>query len=215
MPTTLIDWILHLDVHLASLASLHGSWIYLVLFVVIFAETGLVIMPFLPGDSLLFVAGAMSADSMLNLPELAGILMMAAIAGDAVNYGIGAYVRRQAISTNRIPFLKSAHLDRTQNFFARHGSKTIVLARFVPIVRTLAPFVAALGNMPYRKFIIFNVVGAVTWVVLLVGAGFAFGNIPWIKNNLTVVILAIVFLSLLPGLIGWASTKINSGRANK
>lgn len=203
MLTTAVDWIFHLDVHLAALTSQYGAWIYVILFLIVFVETGLVVMPFLPGDSLLFVAGALAAAGTLNVEALLIGLSVAAIFGDAVNFAAGAYMRKQAIHTTRIPFLKARHLAKTREFFERHGRKTIILARFVPIVRTLAPFVAALGDMSYRVFLIYNVIGAVAWVGTLVGTGFAFGNISWIRNNLTVVTLAVVCLSLLPGVIGW------------
>lgn len=204
---TVLDWILHLDVHLASIASLYGAWIYALLFIVILAETGLVVTPFLPGDSLLFVAGALAANSVLSLPVLGLSLAMAAIAGDAINFVVGTYVRRRAISTRNIPLLKPKHLERTHHFFERHGRKTIVLARFIPIVRTLAPFVAALGGMPYRIFFAYNVIGGLLWVCLVLSAGFIFGNITWIKANLTATILGIVFLSLMPGLAGWIAER--------
>jgi len=205
--TTVFDWVLHLDVQLAALTSQYGAWIYLILFLIIFVETGVVVMPFLPGDSLLFVAGTLAAAGTLNPAILFIGLSMAAILGDAVNFAAGVYARRQAV--NHLPFLKPEHLARTHDFFDRHGRKTIILARFVPVVRTLAPFVAALGDMAYRVFLAYNVIGAVAWVGLLIGAGFAFGNISWVKNNLTMVILAIVLLSLLPGVIGWIKERGN------
>lgn len=211
MPTMLIDWFFHLDTHLAALAASHGAIVYAILFAVIFIETGVVVMPFLPGDSLLFVAGALAAKGTFSLPVLAPMLVVAAIAGDAMNFAIGSLMRKKVLDTRRIPFVKPEHLDRTHAFFDRHGRKTIVLARFVPIVRTLAPFVSALGNMSYSVFLVYNVVGALVWVGLLVGAGYAFGNLPWVSQNLTAVVLAIVFLSILPGLIGWARGRIGQG----
>jgi membrane-associated protein len=210
MIATFSDWIFHLDVHLALLAAQHGAWIYAVLFLVIFVETGVVVMPFLPGDSLLFVSGALAAAGVLSLPELMAVLAIAAIIGDATNYVVGTYVRRHAVDTRRIPLLKPEHLERTHIFFVRHGRKTIILARFVPIVRTLAPFVAALGAMPYRVFTLYNVVGALIWVISVAGAGYLFGNIPWIKSNLTAVILGIVLLSVLPGVFGWLAERRNT-----
>ena len=155
-------WFLHLDVQLSTLLALHGSWVYLILFSVIFIETGLVIMPFLPGDSLLFVAGALSASSLLDPWLLFALLVIAAVSGDAVNFFMGTFTRERAIDTRRILFLKQDHINRTHNFFERHGGKTIVLARFVPIIRTLAPFVAALGRMPPRIFFVYNIIGAVS-----------------------------------------------------
>jgi len=207
MLATFIDWMLHLDTYLAVLTAQYGPWIYLILFAVIFIETGLVIMPFLPGDSLLFVCGALSATGILDPVIAVPVLLLAAISGDAVNFAIGASVRRRGIDTGRIPFLKPAHLKATHDFFDRHGRKTIVLARFVPIVRTLAPFVAALGNMPYRGFMAYNVAGGVLWVVSLTAVGNAFGNVPWVSKNLTAVLMGLIVLSILPGIIGWLSSR--------
>jgi membrane-associated protein len=191
-------WALHLDVHLAELVEAHGAWVYLILFAVIFVETGVVIMPFLPGDSLLFIAGALAAKGLFDPWYLFGLLFVAAVSGDALNFGIGTIVRRRAVDTSRIKFIKPEHMRRTHEFFERHGGKTIILARFVPIVRTLAPFVAALGAMPPRIFFFYNVVGGAVWVGSLLLAGHAFGAIPWISNNLTAVVMGIVVLSVLP-----------------
>lgn len=205
------NWFLHLDVHLAALVALHGNWVYLILFIVIFTETGIVVMPFLPGDSLLFVAGALAANGMLDPWLLFALLAIAATTGDALNFSMGTLVRKKAIDTRRIPFLKQEHIARTHAFFAQHGGKTIILARFVPIVRTIAPFVAALGSMPPRTFFTYNIVGAVFWVGLLVAAGHVFGTIAWISNNLTVVVLGIVVLSIVPALIGWFRSRQQVG----
>jgi membrane-associated protein len=207
---TLMDWILHLDTHLAALATSHGAMVYAVLFAFIFVETGVVILPFLPGDSLLFVAGAMAAQGTFSLPVLVPALVVAAIGGDTLNFAIGSVMRKHVLDARRIRFVKPEYLERTQGFFDRHGRKTIVLARFVPVVRTLAPFVAALGKMAYPSFLAYNVVGGLAWVGILLGAGYAFGNLPWVSQNLTAVILGIVFVSSLPGIIGWAK-----GRAQK
>ena len=207
MVATLFDWIFHLDTHLAALAAQHGLWVYLILAVVIFIETGLVVMPFLPGDSLLFVAGALAAGGVLNLAALIGCLAVAAIAGDTVNYAIGSYFRKWAEQGGRLRWIKPAHLEKTQAFFDRHGRKTIILARFVPVVRTLAPFVAALGRMPYCVFVIFNVVGGIVWVFGLTVAGYLFGQVDWIQKNLTAALLGIVVLSILPGVIEWWRTR--------
>lgn len=204
---TVLDWMLHLDTHLVTLTAAYGPWIYLILFAVIFIETGLVVMPFLPGDSLLFVCGAMAAAGLLDPAILVPLLLVAAIAGDALNFAIGSYVRSRGIDTGRIPFLKPAHLESTHTFFDRHGRKTIVLARFVPIVRTLAPFVAALGNMPYRAFMAYNVIGALLWIVSLTAVGYAFANVPWVSSNLTAVLMGLIVLSLLPGVFGWLSSR--------
>ena len=213
MLATFVDWMLHLDTYLAALTAQYGPWIYLILFAVIFIETGLVVMPFLPGDSLLFVCGALSATGVLDPVIVVPLLMLAAISGDAVNFAIGSYVRRRGIDTGRIPFLKPSHLATTHDFFDRHGRKTIVLARFVPIVRTLAPFVAALGNMPYRGFMVYNIAGGVLWVVSLTAVGYAFGNVPWVSKNLTAVLMGLIVLSILPGIIGWLNSRRTAGAA--
>lgn len=210
MPSTLIDWILHLDHYLALLAADHGTLAYAVLFGVIFIETGLVAMPFLPGDSLLFVAGALAAKGMFSLPLLGALLIVAAIAGDAVNFAAGSFMRNKLAHGHRPRFIKRAYLDRTEQFFERHGRKTIILARWVPIVRTLAPFVAAVGGMHYPTFLAYNVIGAVAWVGSLLGAGYAFGNIDWVSRNLTAVLLGIIALSLLPGVLAWARAALRN-----
>jgi membrane-associated protein len=207
MFSTLLDWILHLDTHLAALASSHAVLVYVALFAVIFIETGVVVLPFLPGDSLLFVAGAMAAQGTFSLPVLVPLLMLAAILGDSMNYAIGSRMRASMVDKHRIRFIKPEYLERTHDFFDRHGRKTIVLARFVPVVRTFAPFVAALGHMAYRVFLAYNVVGGMLWVGALIGAGVAFGNLPWVSEHLTLVILGIVAVSLVPGLIGWLTGK--------
>lgn len=207
MPSTLIDWILHLDTHLAALASSHAVLVYVVLFAVIFVETGVVILPFLPGDSLLFIAGATAAQGTFRLPVLVPLLMLAAILGDSMNFAIGSRMRTSVVDRHRIRFIKPAYLERTRDFFDRHGRKTIVLARFVPVVRTFAPFVAALGHMAYGVFLSYNIIGGVAWVGALIGAGIAFGNLPWVSDHLTLVILGIVAVSVLPGLIGWMTGK--------
>jgi membrane-associated protein len=210
MLSTLTDWILHLDTHLAALASSHAVLVYVVLFAVIFIETGVVILPFLPGDSLLFVAGAMAAQGTFSLPVLLPLLMLAAVLGDSLNYAIGSRMRASMVDRHRLRFIKPEYLQRTHDFFDRHGRKTIVLARFVPVVRSFTPFVAALGHMPYRVFFAYNVVGGVAWVGALIGAGIAFGNLPWVADHLTIVILGIVAVSLLPGLIGWSRGALTS-----
>lgn len=213
MLTTVLDWMLHLDTYLAALTNQYGPWIYLILFAVIFIETGLVVMPFLPGDSLLFVCGALCATGMLDPMILVPLLLLAAIAGDATNFGIGTYVRRKGIDAGRIPLLKPSHLESTHAFFDRHGPKTIVLARFVPIVRTLAPFVAALGNMRYRHFMLYNVAGALLWIISLTAVGYAFGNVPWVSKNLTAVLMGLIVLSILPGVFGWLNSRRQAGAA--
>jgi membrane-associated protein len=202
----LMDWVLHLDTHLAALAASHGALVYAVMFGFIFIETGVVVLPFLPGDSLLFVAGALAAKGTFSLPVLAPALIVAAIAGDTLNFAIGGAMREHVLAAGRIRFVKPEYLERTRGFFDRHGRKTIVLARFVPVVRTLAPFVAALGKMPYRSFLAYNVVGGLAWVGIVLGAGYLFGNMPWISQHLTAVIFGIVVISILPGVISWAKS---------
>lgn len=212
MVTTVIDWILHLDKYLAMLAAEHSVLVYLLLFAVILIETGVVVMPFLPGDSLLFVAGALAAQGMFSLPLLVPLLFVAAVGGDTLNFAIGGLLRDRIRQGHRLPLIKADNLTRTEGFFDRHGRKTIVLARFVPIVRTLAPFVASLGNMHYGTFLAYNVVGGALWVVALTGAGYAFGNIAWVSANLTAVLLGIIALSLLPGLVAWLQERRGAAR---
>lgn len=197
-----IDLFLNLDKYLAAVTRSCGNWTYALLFLIVFCETGLVVTPFLPGDSLLFAAGALSAQGIIHirLGELFVLLAAAAILGDTVNYWIGHRVGPRAFRGN-VRFLKKEHLDRTREFYERHGGKTIILARFMPIVRTFAPFVAGIGAMKYRRFLTYNVAGAAAWVLLLTLAGYAFGNIRIVKNNFEIVILAIVGLSVLPMVI--------------
>jgi membrane-associated protein len=212
---TLADWLLHPDTHLGALAASHGLAVYLVLFAIIFIETGVVILPFLPGDSILFVAGAFAAQGTLSLAILFPLLALAAIAGDSVNYALGALLRKRAVDTRRLRFVKAKHIDRTQAFFERHGPKTIVLARFVPVVRTMAPFVAALGSMAYRRFFIYNVAGGLAWVAALLAAGEFFGNIAWVRTHLSMVLLGIVALSLAPGVVGWLAQRGRAGDSGR
>jgi membrane-associated protein len=193
----IIDLFLHLDHHLGQLISQYGIWTHLILFLIVFCETGLVITPFLPGDSLLFAAGTFAALGALDLWLLVLLLIVAAIIGDTVNYWIGAYIGPRAFKGD-IRFLRKEYLDRTHAFYEKHGGKTIILARFVPIIRTFAPFVAGVGAMSYPKFIVYNVVGAVLWVGLFVLGGYFFGNIPVVRENFTLVILAIIGISVLP-----------------
>jgi membrane-associated protein len=194
---TIIDLFLHLDEHLKSLVEMYGFWVYLILFLVVFCETGLVVTPFLPGDSLLFAAGAIAATGAMRVELLIVLLIVAAIAGDTVNYWIGNYIGPRAFSGN-IRFLRKDYLDRTHAFYEKHGGKAIILARFVPIIRTFAPFVAGVGTMNYSHFIFYNVVGGIVWVVLFTLAGFFFGNIPAVEHNFTLVILVIIGISVLP-----------------
>jgi membrane-associated protein len=194
---SIIDLFLHLDDHLSQVISQYGVWTNLILFLIVFAETGLVITPFLPGDSLLFAAGTFAALGALDVRVLLVLLMVAAIIGDTVNYWVGAWVGPRAFS-GRVRWLRKDYLDRTHAFYEKHGGKTIILARFVPIIRTFAPFVAGVGAMSYGKFLLYNVVGAVLWVGLFVLGGFFFGNIPVVKENFTIVILAIIAISVMP-----------------
>ena len=196
-----VDVILHLDLHLRELAQTYGAWVYAFLFLIVFLETGVVVTPFLPGDSLLFVAGTIAAAGELNVHVLVILLAVAAIAGDSLNYAIGRYIGPRVFRFEDSRFFKRAYVDRTHAFFERHGGKAIIIARFVPIIRTYAPFVAGIGAMDYRRFLMFNVTGAVLWVVLLTYAGFFFGNLPLVRNNLTAVILGIIVLSVMPAII--------------
>ncbi len=196
---TLIDVALHLDRHLQVLVANYGAWVYLILFLIVFCETGLVVTPFLPGDSLLFVAGAVAAAGGMNVHLLVVLLIIAAVLGDAVNYAVGHYIGPRVFKSKESRWLNPKHLERAHAFYERHGGKTIIIARFVPVVRTYAPFVAGAASMPYPRFALYNISGAVLWVVSLAYAGYFFGNIPLIKNNLTLVIVAIIILSILPG----------------
>jgi membrane-associated protein len=203
-----------LDTFLLELAQAVGGWTYAVLFAIVFAETGLVITPFLPGDSLLFAAGALCAvpELELSLPLMAGLLFVAAVLGDAVNYHIGRWIGPPAFS-GRIRLLHPAHLERTRAFFERHGGKAVVLARFVPIVRTFAPFVAGVGTMQYRRFAFYNVFGALLWIGLFMLAGWGFGNLPWVKSNFSKVILGIIVLSVLPIVWEWWKHRTEARKA--
>ena len=194
---SIIDLFLHLDDHLSQVISQYGVWTNLILFLIVFAETGLVVTPFLPGDSLLFAAGTFAALGALDIRVLLVLLMIAAIIGDTVNYWVGAWIGPRAFS-GRVRWLRKDYLDRTHAFYEKHGGKTIILARFVPIIRTFAPFVAGVGAMSYGKFLLYNVVGAVLWVGLFVLGGFFFGNIPVVRENFTIVILAIIAISVMP-----------------
>jgi len=196
----MIDLFLHLDEYLQTIVTSYGAWTYGILFVVIFIETGLVVMPFLPGDSLLFAAGTFAALGSFNVLGLIGLLAIAAVLGDTVNYSIGHYLGERAYS---IKWIKKEYLDRTHAFFEKHGGKAIFLARFVPIVRTFAPFVAGIGRMSYTYFATFNVVGGVTWVVIFSLLGYFFGNIPFVKNNFELVIVAIILISVIPMFVEW------------
>lgn len=196
-----IDFVVHLDVHLTQVARDFGMWTYLFLFLVIFCETGLVFTPFLPGDSMIFVIGNLAKSGELNFPAIIAVLMAAAVLGDTCNYHIGKFFGLKLFSKDNARFLKKEYLIKTQNFYEKYGGKTIIIARFIPIIRTFAPFVAGMGSMNYSKFLSYNVIGGISWVALFSFAGFFFGKIPFVENNFSVVILAIIFISLLPGVI--------------
>ncbi len=197
----LLDILLHLDRHLDTIIQQYGVWTYLILFLIIFCETGLVVTPILPGDSLLFAVGTFAARGALDLGLLLVLLSVAAVAGDTVNYAIGYRVGPQIFRKEGVRFLNREYLDRTHRFYERHGAKTIVIARFVPIIRTFAPFVAGVGRMSYARFVTYNVAGGVGWIAALVLGGYLFGNIPVVRQNFTLVIFAIIVLSILPGMI--------------
>jgi len=201
---TFFDIFMHLDKHLGGVIQAYGTWTYLILFLIIFCETGLVITPILPGDSLLFAAGAFAAIGALDAGWLFILLSIAAVAGDTVNYGIGSYLGPKIFHKREVRFLNREYLDRTHRFYEKHGGKTIIIARFMPIIRTFAPFVAGIGTMSYPRFISYNVVGGIFWIASFVFGGYFFGNIPIVKRNFTLVILAIIFLSVLPGIIEFA-----------
>ncbi|MCG9095837.1 DedA family protein [Laribacter hongkongensis] len=204
----IIDFVLHIDQHLLELVAAYGPWIYLILFLIVFAETGLVVTPFLPGDSLLFVAGAIAAMGEMNVHLLVALLILAAVLGDAVNYAVGHFFGMKLFSNPDSHIFRRQYLDKTHDFYARHGGKTIILARFVPIVRTFAPFVAGVGRMTYRHFFSYNIVGALAWVLSFSYAGYFFGNLPVVKSNLSLLILAIIVVSVLPGVIEiWRSRR--------
>ena len=205
-----VQFVLHIDVHLGQIISTYGVLTYLILFLVIFIETGLVFVPFLPGDSLLFAAGAFSAIGSLNIFVLLGLMMVAAVLGDTSNYWIGHFFGEELILNPKVP-LKKEHIEKTKAFFDKHGGKTIILARFVPIVRTFAPFVAGIGKMNYGKFISYNIIGGVAWVLIATLSGFFFGNIPFVKDNFSFVILAIIIISILPMVFEITKNKKNSG----
>lgn len=201
--THFIDIVLHLDKHLILLVANYGVWIYTILFLIIFSETGLVIFPFLPGDSLLFVAGAVAAIGGMDLGILMGALIVAAVLGNSVNYAIGRMFGERIIAAGRLPFIKPGAVAATQLFYEKHGGKAVVISRFMPLFRTFVPFVAGMAHMNYGRFTAFNVAGASIWVISLCVAGYFLGNVPAIKNNLTLLIIGIIIVSLLPAVIGW------------
>lgn len=206
-----IDLLLHLDKYLNIIITAYGFWVYALLFVIIFIETGFVIAPFLPGDSLIFVAGTLSAKDLLNPYLLFIILTLAAIGGDTVNYLAGKSIGKR-IFREKALFLNKENLKKTEEFYERHGGKTIIYARFIPVIRTFAPFVAGIGNMYYPKFFIYNAVGGIAWVALFVTAGYFFGNVPLVKNNLTLVILILILSSFVPVIYEYLKHKIKKKR---
>lgn len=210
--TLAVDLFLHVDRYLLTFLEHYGAWVYVLLFLIVFAETGLVVTPFLPGDSLLFVAGTLAAAGGMDVAILIPLLIVAAILGDTVNYRIGEYAGPK-VFTRGSRWFKQEHLERTHGFYERHGGKTIIFARFIPIIRTFAPFVAGIGKMSYPRFLSYNVTGGILWVVSFVLAGFFFGNIPQVRSNLSLVIIGIVFLSLLPALIEYLRHRANRRQA--
>ncbi len=208
--TTFIDLVLHLDTHLMVLVQDYGVWVYAILFLIIFAETGLVVAPFLPGDSLLFVAGALCGLGALQLEWLAPLLMIAAFSGDNTNYWIGRLIGLRVIERLNGRLIKREHIDKTHAFYEKHGGKTILFARFMPIIRTFAPFVAGIGMMRYQLFMLYSALGSLAWIGSLTLAGYFFGNIPVVKDNLTLIILFVILLSFLPALLQFARHKLKS-----
>ena len=215
MFTALIDIFLHIDRHLSEIIQNYGLWTYLILFTIIFMETGLVVTPFLPGDSLLFAAGTFAALGALDMMWLFVLLSIAAIAGDTVNYWIGSYTGPKIFHKDKVRFLNKEYLDRTHQFYEKYGGKTIIIARFIPIIRTFAPFVAGIGSMTYWRFISYNVIGGVAWIVLCTLAGYFFGNLPIVKENFSLVILAIIIISILPGIIEYMRHRLTPAPVGK
>ena len=205
----LLDFILHIDRYLIDIVQTYHTWTYIILFFIIFCETGLVLTPFLPGDSLLFVAGAITAlpDMPLEINLLALILFMAAVLGDSCNYMIGHFFGKKLVHGGKSSLLKQKHIDKTHEFYRKYGGKTIVIARFVPIVRTFAPFVAGMGKMHYRFFMIYNLIGGALWVALFCYAGYFFGDLPFVQDNLKLLIVAIIVISILPAVVEILRTK--------
>lgn len=198
-----LDLLLHVDVHLQAFLQQYGGWTYALLFLIVFCETGLVVTPFLPGDSLLFAAGVFAARGALDVAGVAGVLAAAAILGDTANYWVGAVAGPRIVEHAHGRWIRREHLERTHRFFERYGGKTIIMARFIPIVRTFAPFVAGIGRMTYGRFLLYNVVGGLLWVVLFVGAGYWFHQAPLVERHFSLVVLAIVILSVLPAVVEW------------
>lgn len=202
-----INFILHMDKHLPQLINDFGIWTYLILFIVIFCETGLVVTPFLPGDSMIFLLGALAKTGDINFPGIIAVLMLAAVLGDTCNYEIGRFFGEKLFRNKNSKIFKKEYLDKTHSFYEKYGGKTIILARFVPIIRTFAPFVAGMGSMSYRKFISYNIIGGIGWVALFSFGGFFFGGIPWVQNNFFVVAIAIIVISLMPAVVAFIKSK--------
>lgn len=211
----LIDLFLHLDKHLTEIIQMYGGLTYAILFMVIFAETGFVFTPFLPGDSLLFAAGALASLGSLNVHLIFILLFIAAVLGDTLNYWIGHFIGPKIFEKEKIRFLKKEHLDKTHEFFEKYGGKTIIIARFVPIVRTFAPFVAGIGSMTYGKFFAYNIIGGFLWTASLIYSGYFFGNIPLIRNNFSIVVIVIVLISILPGIFEYLRHKLQARKSGK
>ncbi len=211
--TLIVDFILHVDIHLQALMNDYGLWVYAILFLIIFCETGLVVTPFLPGDSLLFAAGALTVGTALDVNLLAGSLILAAVLGNLTNYTIGHFFGERLFQNPNSRIFRRDHLDKTQDFFAKHGGKTIIMTRFLPIVRTFAPFVAGMGAMTYQRFMAFNFVGGFLWVVSFVYAGHFFGNLPVVRQNFTMLIIGIIIISVLPIVIGGVRQRLKRAAA--
>ena len=207
---SVVDIFLNLDDYLSNLIKEYGTWTYLILFIIVFCETGLVVTPFLPGDSLLFAAGALAATGAMDPEMLFFLLTIAGILGDTVNYHIGQYFGPKVFNKENVRFLNKEHLERTHRFYEKHGGKTIIIARFIPIIRTFAPFVAGVGNMSYGRFLFYNVIGAIIWVSSFVYLGYYFGNLPVVKDNFSLVIVGIIIISLLPIVINFVQAKRNT-----
>ena len=211
----LFDFLLHLDRHLSAVVSAYGAWIYVILFLIIFCETGLVVTPFLPGDSLLFVAGTVAALGGMNVHLLVALLILAAVLGNACNYAIGRFLAPRLFKDQRSRWLNPVYLERTHAFFEKYGGAAVVVSRFVPIIRTYVPFVAGLGAMPYGRFTLFNVAGALAWVVSLTYLGYFFGNIPWIKDKQGLIVIGIIVVSLIHVVIGYFKTRGDEKKAQR
>lgn len=209
------SFVLHIDEHLLEIVQQYGTLTYIILFFIIFSETGFVVTPFLPGDSLLFAAGALAATGGLNIWSMIALLLIAAFLGNAVNFSIGRYIGPRILENNKIPFIKQEHLLKTQLFYEKHGSKAVVIGRFLPFLRTFVPFVAGIGKMNAAKFMLYNLVGAVLWIIPFSLAGFWFGNIPFVKQNFSLVVLGIIFITVLPTLIAVVRETLKNKQVDK